>query len=164
MNAETSFEHYAELLSNMNRAVVRGFRAPHKLVLVMAICELVAEGRILDNQIRLTKELDDKFKELWKMYVDSDEVVRHDRMIEVLFDGERKSYPFKCNIANPFYHLSSEPFWILKKSAVWRQRLSWSVKTLRSDYLYAVIEAELFSLMNDNNYRKRIIALLIEML
>ncbi|MBQ1408731.1 MAG: hypothetical protein IIY87_03120 [Bacteroidales bacterium] len=164
MDAETSFKHYAELLSGMNRAVMKGYRAPHKLVLLMAICELVEEGKISNNQIPLTKELENKFKDLWRVYVDSDEVMPHDHVAEELFGGEKKTYPFKCNIANPFYHLSGEPFWMLKKSAIWRQRTSWSVAALRSDYDYAEIDADLFSIMNDSTLREQIVALLISMI
>ncbi len=164
MDVEASFEHYAELLSNMNRAIVKGYLAPHKLVLMMAICELVEEETIKDNRIRLTKELEDKFKQLWMVYVDNDEVVHHDRLAEELFGVEKKSYPFKCNIANPFYYLSGEPFWTLKKSVVWRQRTSWSVAALRSDYDYAVIDDELFVLMTESTSREQIVELLTSML
>ncbi len=163
MAAETTFEHYAELLSDMNRAVVKGYRAPHKLVLLMAICELVEDGKITENNVLLNADLEEKFKTLWKEYVDSYEEMPHDHVAEELFGGEKKTYPFKCNIANPFYHLSGEPFWTLKKSANWRQRASWSVAALRSDYEYAVLDDELFALMTDNTSRERIVALLAGM-
>ena len=163
MNAETSFGHYAELLSGMNRAVVKGYRAPHKLVLLMAICELVEEGIITENKVFLNEDLEEKFKSLWKEYVDSDEEMTHDRVAEELFGGEKKAYPFKCNIANPFYHLSGEPFWTLKKSTNWCQRTSWSVAALRSDYEYAVLDDKLFALMVDNPSRERIVSLLAGM-
>lgn len=156
MDAESTFEHYTELLSGMNRAVVKGCRAPHKLVLLMAICKLVAEGKITDNRIRLTEELEEKFKRMWKVYVDSDEIVHYDTVTKELFGGEQKAYPFKCYIANPFYHLSGEPFWTLKKSDNWHQRSSWSVAALRSDYEYAVIDGDLFALMADRTFRERI--------
>ena len=163
MDAETTFEHYAELLSGMNRAVVKGYRAPHKLVLLMAICELVEEGIITENKVFLNEDLEEKFKSLWKEYVDSDEEMTHDRVAEELFGGEKKAYPFKCNIANPFYHLSGEPFWTLKKSTNWCQRTSWSVAALRSDYEYAVLDDKLFALMVDNPSRERIVSLLAGM-
>jgi len=163
MDAETTFEHYAELLSGMNRAVVKGYRAPHKLVLLMAICKMVEEGIIKENKVFLNADLEEKFKSLWKEYVDSDEEIPHDHVAEELFGGEKKAYPFKCNIANPFYHLSGEPFWTLKKSTNWHQRTSWSVATLQSDYEYAVLDDELFALMTDITSRERIVALLAGM-
>lgn len=58
MDAEATFEHYAELLSGMNRAVVKGYRAPHKLVLLMAICEMVEEGKITENKVFLNADLE----------------------------------------------------------------------------------------------------------
>ncbi len=161
MAAETPFEYYAELLSGMNRAVVKGYRAPHKLVLLMAICEMVEEGKITENKVFLNAGLEEKFKTLWKEYVDSDEEMPHNCVAEELFEGERKAYPFKCNIANPFYHLSGEPFWTLKKSTNWSQRTSWSVAALRTDYECAIIEEDLFKLMTNDISRERIMSLLI---
>lgn len=99
------FDKYARQLSSMNRAVVKGYKAPHKLVLMMAICKLVDDGTIVDNRICLNAELDNKFKELWKEFIDSDEELSHDCVAEELFRGERNVFPFKCNIANPFFHL-----------------------------------------------------------
>lgn len=163
MDAEATFEHYAELLSGMNRAVVKGYRAPHKLVLLMAICEMVEEGKITENKVFLNADLEEKFKTLWKEYVDSDEEMPHDRVAEELFGGEKKAYPFKCNIANPFYHLSGEPFWTLKKSKKWKQRTSWSIAALKTDYEYAIIDEDLFELMTSETSRKRIISLLLSM-
>lgn len=164
MNAETSFGHYAELLSGMNRAVVKGYRAPHKLVLLMAICELVEEGIITENKVYLNADLEEKFKSLWKEYVDSDEEMIHNHVAEELFGGKKKAYPFKCNIANPFYHLSREPFWTLKKSKEWKQRTSWSAAALKTDYEYAIIDEELFELITSEITRDRIMSLLLSMI
>ena len=148
MNAETSF----------------GYRAPHKLVLLMAICELVEEGIIMENKVYLNADLEEKFKSLWKEYVDSDEEMIHDHVAEELFGGKKKAYPFKCNIANPFYHLSGEPFWTLKKSKKWKQRTSWSVAALKTDYEYAIIDEELFELITSEITRDRIMSLLLSMI
>lgn len=155
------FDKYARQLSGMNRAVVKGYKAPHKLVLMMAICKLVDDGTIVDNRICLNAELDNKFKELWKEYIDSDEELSHDCVAEELFRGERNVFPFKCNIANPFFHLSGEPFWTLKKSKEWRLRSSWSLSALRTDYEYAEIEEDLFSLLSDKVMCERIFSLLL---
>lgn len=164
MDAEATFEHYAELLSGMNRAVVKGYRAPHKLVLLMAICEMVEEGKITENKVYLNANLEEKFKSLWKKYVNSDEEMIHDHVAEELFEGEKKAYPFKCNIANPFYHLSGEPFWTLKKSKEWKQRTSWSVAALKTDYEYAIIDEDLFELITSEITRDRIMSLLLSMI
>lgn len=164
MDAEATFEHYAELLSGMNRAVVKGYRAPHKLVLLMAICELVEEGIITENKVYLNADLEEKFKSLWKEYVDSDEEMIHDHVAEELFGGKKKAYPFKCNIANPFYHLSGEPFWTLKKSKKWKRRTSWSAAALKTDYEYAIIDEELFELITSEITRDRIMSLLLSMI
>ncbi len=161
---DTGYDKYAEQLSSMKRAVVKGYRAPHKPVLLLAICELVADGEIMDNRIYLTDELDRRFRKVWKRFVDSEENVHYDCVAEELFKDERKAYPFKCNIANPFYHMSGEPFWTLKKSELWRERTSWSVSALKTDFEYAILDNELFDLIKDGQARKKIYSLLIGLL
>lgn len=161
---DTGYDKYAEQLSSMKRAVVKGYRAPHKPVLLFAICELVADGEIMDNRIYLTDELDRRFRKVWKRFVDSEENVHYDCVAEELFKDERKAYPFKCNIANPFYHMSGEPFWTLKKSELWRERTSWSVSALKTDFEYAILDNELFDLIKDGQARKKIYSLLIGLL
>jgi putative restriction endonuclease len=161
---DAGFDKYAEQLSSMKRAVVKGYRAPHKPVLLLAICELVADGEIKDNRIYLTDGLVRKFREVWKRFVDNEENVHYDCVAEELFKDQRKAYPFKCNIANPFYHLSGEPFWKLKKSELWRERTSWSMSALKTDFEYAILDKELFGLMSDGLTREKIYSLLIGLL
>lgn len=161
---DAGFDKYAEQLSSMKRAVVKGYRAPHKSVLLLAICELVADGEIKDNRIYLTDGLVRKFREVWKRFVDNEENVHYDCVAEELFKDQRKAYPFKCNIANPFYHLSGEPFWKLKKSELWREKTSWSMSALKTDFEYAFLDKDLFGLMSDGTTRKKIYSLLIGLL
>ena len=158
------FKKYAKILSEMNRAVVRGYKAPHKVILLMSVCELMSDGTFLDNRIILSRKLEDTFKELWRKYIDSEEKIKQDSVIAELFKDVQEVYPFKCNIANPFYHLSREPFWRLEKSDNWRQRTSWSVSTLRTDFKYAVFDEELYELIMDTDYRNKIFLLLCSMI
>ena len=60
------------------------------------------------------------------------------------------SYPFKCSIENPYYHLQHERFWRLVKNEKGKERKSYSsLKSLRDSFAYAEIDQDLFDLMVD---------------
>lgn len=160
---EAVLDKYLTLLSKMKRAKVEGYQAPHKLLLMMTICNLVESGVIADNHIALSQELEQEFARLWKEKIDNEEEVPMDCVAEELLMGQRKVYPFKCNIANPYYHLSGEPFWTLEKSPLWRNRNSWSVPQLRSCFEYAILDEELFALISQPDTREKICRHLDEM-
>lgn len=100
-------EYYLSAFEKMKRAIMRGVKAPHKPLLLLAI--FVAEGLAMD--------------------------IPH-------------SYPFKCSIENPYYHLQHEPFWRSVKNEKGKERKFYSsLKSLRDGFAYAEIDQELYDLM-----------------
>lgn len=100
-------DYYLGAFEKMKRALMRGVKAPHKPLLLLAI--FVAEGLAMD--------------------------IPH-------------SYPFKCSIENPYYHLQHEPFWRLVKNEKGKERKFYSsLKSLRDGFAYAEIDQELYDLM-----------------
>lgn len=73
-------------------------------------------------------------------------------------------YPFKCAVETPFYHMHSEPFWRLKKSADFVARPTYGIFAIRKCFEYAEIDEELFRLFSNSqsreNLRNRLRALL----
>lgn len=67
------------------------YRAPHKPFLLLTILDLFAQGRIQSNLIEISAELGESFAGYWRI------VIPHRR----------------GNIALPFFHLRSSPFWHL---------------------------------------------------
>lgn len=67
-------------------------RAPHKPLLLLSILDLFAQGRIKANLIEVTPELGSLFADYWS---------------KIFTDGRRG------NLALPFFHLRSSPFWHL---------------------------------------------------
>ena len=53
--------HYIDAFSSLHTAKVKGHKAPHKAVLLLAIIDLVEENMILSPYIRLTDRLNEKF-------------------------------------------------------------------------------------------------------
>lgn len=139
--------YYIDAFSKMNRAVMRGKKAPHKPILLLAVINLIEKGAITCNCITLSNELIKEFRRLWSLLVDNNEdvnfMVAEGLMVELV-----NKYPFNCKIENPYYHMGSEPFWTLEKSDGFTERKSYTgIGTLRKCFKYAVIDSELFELM-----------------
>lgn len=152
---EVLFSEYIDAFRKMKRAALRGYIAPHKPVLLLSVMQLVEEGIITTNKIRLNEALINKFAWMWTQYVDDGG--QKDMMM--VADGLEleivRKYPFKCSIANPFFHMQSEPFWRLMPSADYVKRSEYSVPALLQCFEYAEIDAELFELMKDSGIRNR---------
>lgn len=155
MMEEKALDRYLELFEKMNRAAVRGIKAPHKPLLLLAILHLIQRHMIISNQIKLSAELICEFKQLWMQYIGAADEQASYQVAEGLTLDLALHYPFKCSIVNPFYHLQHEPFWRLVKSEDFVERKSYtSIKQLKICFTYAELDEELFLLMNDKEKAK----------
>ena len=135
---------YAEYFSALRTAQKLGMPAPHKAILLLSVMELIESGVIKNNRIELTERLEQTFMRLWKRYVGT-------------------SIVFQPKIATPFWHLQNEPFWSLYLND--GKDLStvtspYSVKRLR-DNTHAIMDSELFALMQNEDCRARLRVTLI---
>ena len=155
MDWEEESRKYLDMLTRMRRACVKGYVAPHKPVLLLAVQYLIETGWINDNRIVLDKRLENTFEQFWNVMVDNG---RSDVMIvsEDIVLAVDNVYPFNCKIANPFYHLSNEAFWTLVKNDQWQPKSVYSLRLLRKYYEYAEIDWNLFELMKKQPYNDRI--------
>lgn len=87
-------KHYIEAFSSLHTAKVKGHRAPHTAVLLLAVIDLGEEGKITSPCIELTDMLDRKFNAVWRRYL-----------------GE--STVFTPDITKPYFHMQHEVFWKL---------------------------------------------------
>lgn len=135
---------YTECFSSLRTAQKLGMPAPHKAILLLSVMELIESGVIKNNRIELTERLEQTFMRLWKRYVGT-------------------SIVFQPKIATPFWHLQNEPFWSLYLND--GKDLStvtspYSVKRLREN-THAIMDSELFALMQDADCRARLRVTLI---
>ena len=114
--------------------------------------ELIASRYISSNQIEFTEELENCFSKNWKRYV-----------------GE--SFIFKPKAGTPFWHLNSEPFWQLipfeggyKRIVELQKGNPYSPSTIRKNIKYAVIDKNLYELLQDEENRQVLIKSLIDSL
>lgn len=109
-------------------------KAPHKPIMLLAIINGIRKGHITNNKVFITPELLLNFRETWKQLVDT---------------GHTE------NFALPFFHLRSEPFWDLiakpgMEIGITRSGSIRSFKNLRETVAFAVIDAELFLLLQQS--------------
>lgn len=135
---------YTECFSSLRTAQKLGMPAPHKAILLLSVMELIESEVIKNNRIELTERLEQTFMRLWKRYVGT-------------------SIVFQPKIATPFWHLQNEPFWSLYLND--GKDLStvtspYSVKRLREN-THAIMDSELFALMQDEDCRARLRVTLI---
>jgi putative restriction endonuclease len=123
---------FAELRTDKNRkrwTVATTFRAPHKPFLLLSILDLVAQGQVTRNFIEPNFELAETFAGYWQRVMPPDS---------------------SGNMAYPFFHMDSEPFWSLvprpgvKPS---RGKVVSSMKRIRELYLGAKLDEQLFPLL-----------------
>lgn len=154
--------HYIDAFSTLHTAKVKGYKAPHKAVLLISIIDLIEEGQILGPQIKLTEELVNRFYEVWGRYLGNSAI-------------------FSPDIAKPFFHMQHESFWNLVTKEEAEQCMvaepmtlveehkrkqdlphgSYSVKALRKAFEYAEIDQLLFQLLQNQDARAMLRVVLI---
>lgn len=166
------FAYYSDCFRHLHTNITKGYAAPHKPLLLLAIIDMIERGIITSPRIELSEALVSSFAEQANRYVGN-------------------SLVFKPDIGKPFYHMDYEPFWrLVPKNAVEniftdgetataaesaaafgnkavsgvgakKKRVSYSVTSLRNQYAYALIDEELFNLLLNNDVRARLRTVLI---
>lgn len=137
-------EYYIECFGKLKTAFSKSRPAPHKALLLLSVIELIESGVITSPKIQLSDALVNTFNSNSKQ----------------LFQDDF----FKPSIGQPFFFMKSEPFWNLvaeNTADVELKTTSYSVKNLRSKYRYALIDTELFVLLQNRNNRERLQDVLI---
>lgn len=145
-------QNYIYLFQNLHVNKQKGMCAPHKAVMLISVIELIGEGVINSNQIEFSEGLEGRFKRNWQRYVGESDI-------------------FKPNAGTPFWHLNSEPFWTLvpfiggeDRIEFLKQSNPYSPGTIRQNIKYAVIDKQLFMLMQNSVTRESLIQTLLDTL
>ena len=123
---------YINFFKKLRRDVKNG-GAPHKPILLLAICRLIQNGSIESRYIEITPELVLEFKDLWGKLVVSNHTP---------------------NFSLPFFHMRSEPFWKLVSKIgmefpITSSNSIRSLNGLKEALSYAEIDQDLFLIMTD---------------
>ena len=154
--------HYIDAFSSLHTAKVKGHKAPHKAVLLLAIIDLIEEDVILTPYIDLSDGLIEKFKAVWHRYLGASAI-------------------FTPDICKPYFHMQHESFWRLvevkeadygivaepnpsiesKKERKDLPKGSYSVESMRRAFAHAEIDDMLFHLLQNSDARAMLRVVLI---
>jgi putative restriction endonuclease len=138
-----NYNYYNDCFTTLHTARIQGFFAPHKPLLLLSVMDLIEQGMIYSNRIDLSDELVDAFRANTAKYICHSKV-------------------FAPSVGQPFYHMQHEPFWqLVPKEGAEPSNTSYSVNKLRTMYRYALIDEELFQLLQDADARARLRVALI---
>jgi len=120
--------------------------APHKPILLLSIIELIEQGKIQHNRIFLTPELISSFLKYW---------------------GKFGSENHRSDIAQPFFHLTSDKFWHLAPNSGFESTIEARIKlksltALRNAVNYGYFDQELFELLQQSESRIELVTTLIQ--
>lgn len=169
---QKNYAYYSDCFKRLHTNITKGYTAPHKPLLLLAVIDMIESGEITGPRIELSEALITSFTDEANRYVG-------------------KSFVFKPEIGKPFYHMSYEPFWQLVSKAddasnaiqsdsgiaadsalsygiktsrdgkSKKKRVSYSVTSLKKHYSCALIDEELFRLLLDGDVRARLRTVLI---
>ena len=167
-----NLRYYIDAFSNLHVANVKGYKAPHKAVLLLAIIDMIEDRQINSTRILLTEELEVAFGKIWNRYVG-------------------KSPVFIPDISKPFFHMQHEPFWWLEERKPSTRKVandepfnpsgkskkelfapkdkskkelpnnSYSVSTMRQAFAYAEIDLSLYNILQNSDSRALLRVILI---
>ncbi|GBL16381.1 hypothetical protein MTo_03704 [Microcystis aeruginosa NIES-1211] len=129
-------ERFASL--NVNVSKKRG-NAQYKPILLLSVIDLISQGLITENKIFVSDELINTFNKYWNVL----------------------SSQYEGGLYYPFFHLQSEGFWYLRLKPDFNGLQPKSTKKLKLAVEYALLDEELYDLLQDQNYRQELIDTLI---
>lgn len=154
--------YYVNAFSNLHTAKMKGHKAPHKAVLLLAIIDLVEDGMIATPRIVLSDELIDRFNQVWHHYLGISAI-------------------FSPDITKPFFHMQHERFWRLVEFGESDLSMaaedspyvegckqtkelpigSYSIKAMRNAFKFAEIDDQLFQILQNADARAMLRVILI---
>jgi predicted restriction endonuclease len=138
--------HYRHAVLAIRQSRVKTHKRPHKLVLLLAVLNLIDAQEITENKIYLNSALEAEFERLFKVNATNDDMAQ---------------------IAPPFFHLKSSGFWHHK---VKPERIDEYAKlttgggwtaTIHKFIEYAFLDEDFFQLLLDFKIRHNFSELLI---
>jgi putative restriction endonuclease len=138
---------YVKKLSKLKRGSVKGMKAPHKPILLLAVIEGIEKREICSNKIKISAELVASFKDYWSQLV--------------------KDSRFSENFSLPFFHLHNEDFWHLqtlpgREIALTSSHSIKSFAHLKEVIEFAYFDQELYHLLANEHTRRILQQTLLE--
>ena len=147
--------HYIEAFASLHTAKVKGHKAPHKAVLLLAIIDLIEEDVVLTPYIDLTDELIEKFNKVWHKYLGASAIFIPD-ICKPYFHMQHESFWKLVDVDEADYGMAAEPNPLVepKKERKDLPKSSYSVEAMRCAFAYAEMDEKLFQLLQDSDARQ----------
>ena len=115
--------------------------APYQPLLLLSVIDLIAENKIESREIRVTNKLINRFNK----------------------NRNLLSYnAFKGNLVLPFFYLKNSQLWKLKFSDTYEGGRPLSIPKLKLDVDYALLDEQVFNLLQSENNRQQLVDTLLE--
>lgn len=131
MASSLKLEYYKNLLCSMKVAKLRGKINIAKPIMLLTIITLIGEGKIIGNKISFTNDIINTYNEIFLSY-------RPGNVTRPIY---------------PFYYLKSEEFYYINGNT---SRCTPSAKYLRENVEYAVLDDQLWDMLQDANIREEL--------
>lgn len=138
------YAKYTQCIVDLRQAKIKGEVIVAKPVLLLALIEGINQEVFSDNKFVLNDWLEDKYLELMKKYT-----------INSQFDKP-------ADIANPFWHLSTDGFWHLQLKAKEDMSTTPSRAWLKENVTCASFDDDLWVLLQSKEWRTRLREYIVE--
>lgn len=148
-----SLSTYIDAFSKIRMNASGGHNSPHKACLLLAVMDLVAEGRITDNRIFLNDELTQSFQKLFSLACKAND---------------------KVDISQPYFYLQSSDFWHHKvipsyaeeyqQRTAPKQRNHGGINKVKQLIQYAYLDPALLEYFKSNTAREALSQVLLSKL
>ncbi|BAB76614.1 HNH endonuclease [Anabaena sp. FACHB-709] len=136
-----NLDYYCQSFSQLNVSSTRKRgNAQYKPILVLTVIDLITQGLITDNQIRVSEELIQTFTRYWSIL---------------------GSESYKGGLHYPFFHLQSDGFWHLVFKPEFNGLQPKTTNKLKEAVEYAYLDKELFNFLQDESPRQELIDALV---
>lgn len=149
---DSALDKYVSLFQKLTVSHRKGYKAPHKAILLLAVMSLVESGDLVNNKIEFSEALRARFRDIWANFIGDSPI-------------------FNPEVAMPFWHLKNEAsIWKLIPAnnsvetifALTQSTPSSSLKAIRQYVKYAEIPDDLFALIKEPSSRNVLSEVLFE--
>lgn len=143
-NYEQSYVHYTHRIMNIRQAKIHGEVIVAKPVFLLTLIDGIEDGEFTANRFVLNEWLEKRYVSLMKFYTRDSQFLK------------------PADISNPFWHLASDGFWHLHCNATVADGSTPSKRWLKENVLYASLDDDLWILLQNESWRKKLRDYIIE--
>jgi len=143
-NYKRCYTHYTDCIMNLRQAIINGEVIVAKPVLLLALIDGLGQGIFKENKFVLNEWLEDRYLKL---------------MVE---NTSHSQFDKPSDIANPFWHLTTDGFWHLQGKEMYAMKFTPSKKWLKENISYAYFDNDLWILLQNQSWREKLRNFIVE--